>query len=68
MKILKDIKNDLMNRKEFHVEIDSDKTPSFAEAAKLVAEHFKASEDNVMVENVKGSFGMKKFIIKASIY
>lgn len=66
--IKKDEKNELMNRRELQLVIESAKNPSFAEASKLVSEHFKSPEENIMVENVKGKFGRDTFLIKASIY
>ena len=68
MKILKDNKNGLLNRREVSFVLETDKNPCFAEASKLVGEHFKANEESIMVENVKGKFGAKTFLIKASIY
>ena len=68
MEVKKDIRNDLMGRKEVSVILEYEKNPGFAEAAKLIAEHFKANEENIMVENVKSRFGAKTFLIKASIY
>lgn len=68
MNIKKDNKNELMNRREISIIMDSDKTPSFADTSKMISEHFKSPEENIMVENVKGKFGSKTFLIKASIY
>lgn len=68
MEKIKEIHNELMKRKELKLKIKADKTPSYAEAAKMIAEHFKTHEDHVMVEKVQGSFGSQEFIIQASIY
>ena len=68
MEIKKDIKNELFQRREIQMIVESDKTPSFAEASKLFSEQFKAPEENIMVENVKGKFGRQTFLLKASIY
>lgn len=68
MEIKKDIKNELMCRREIALVLEADKNPSFAEMNKMVAEHFKANEENVLVEKIVGSFGSNKFIINASIY
>jgi len=68
MEIKKDNKNELMSRREVSVILETGKTPSYAEASKLIADHFKSGEENVMVENVKGKFGRKTFLINASIY
>ena len=68
MKIIKDIKNDLMARREVEYGAESDKNPSFAEVLKKVSEHFKIPEDQIMVEQIDGAYGSKKFKIKAAIY
>jgi ribosomal protein S24E len=68
MEIRKDIKNDLMQRREVQVIVDSDKTPSFADASKLFSEQFKSPEENIMVERVGGKFGRNTFLLQASIY
>lgn len=68
MEIKKDNKNELMQRREVIVQVEMEKTPSNAESAKLVVDEFKSSEDKVMIEQVKGTFGKKTFLIKASIY
>jgi len=68
MKVQKDIKNDLLGRRELQLVLDAEKTPSFAEISKLVSEKFNAPEDTIMVENVKGKFGRKTFLIKVAIY
>ncbi len=68
MDIKKNFKNDLFGRKEIEFILNADKTPSFSEMSKLIGEHFKANEDAIMVENVKGKFGRRTFLIKASIY
>lgn len=68
MQVKKDIRNDLMNRREVSVILESDKNPGFAEASKIIADHFKANEENVAVENVRGKFGRNTFLLSASIY
>jgi len=68
MQIKKDIKNDLMQRRELQISIESDKNPGFAEATKLIADNFKVNEDQIMVENILGNYGSKTFLIKAEIY
>ena len=68
MIIQKDKKNELMNRREVQVIFEGEKVPSYSEAAKIVADNFKSDEGNIMVEQVKGTFGKKTFSIKASIY
>jgi len=68
METKKDFKNELMNRRELSLIVDSVKNPSFAEMSKVISEEFKCPEENIMVENVKGKFGSQTFLVKASIY
>jgi ribosomal protein S24E len=68
MKVLKDNKNVLLKRREISVVVEGEKNPGFVEAGKIVGEQFKANEENIMVENVKGKFGRDTFLINASIY
>ena len=68
MKIQKDIKNNLMKRREVSIIVEATKNLSYAEAAKVIADEFKASEDTIMVEKVAGKFGRNTFLINASVY
>lgn len=68
MKVQKDAKNELMKRREVSLVVESEKNPSYAEALKIIADHFKANEEAVMVEKVGGKFGKSTFLINASIY
>ena len=68
MEIQKDIKNDLMQRREVAFVMEFAKNPSFDEMAKVVSEEFKAPEENIMIEGVKGKFGRNEFLVNASIY
>ena len=64
----KEKRNELMKRREVELIRESEKNPSFAEVSKLISEEFKAPEENIMVENVKGKFGRNTFLMRASIY
>ena len=64
----KETRNELMKRKEVSLIKEAGKTPSMAEASKMISEECKAPEENIMIENVKGKFGRNTFLIKASIY
>ena len=68
MEIKSDIKNELLGRRELVLLLDYDKNPSFVDAAKLIADNFKVSEENVLVENIYGGYGRRIFKIQASIY
>ena len=49
MEIIQDIKNDILNRREVKIVIPAEKTVSYTEAAKLIADHFKVHEDHLAV-------------------
>jgi ribosomal protein S24E len=68
MEVKKDIRNELFGRREVQLIVEAGKTPSFAEAAKIVGDKFKSEEDSIMVEKVGGKFGRSTFLISASIY
>ena len=68
MEIKKDFKNELMKRREISILVESEKTLSKGESVKIVSDNFKANSENVLVEQIKGSFGVRKFLITASIY
>jgi len=68
MKIIEDKQNPLLKRKEVKIIVEAGKNPSMQEASKLIAEHFKAQEDNIALKQIKGKFGRKTFLISANIY
>ena len=68
MKVIQDKQNPLLRRREIKLIIEAGKNPSMQEAAKKVAEHFKAQEDCIALKQIKGKFGRKTFLIEANIY
>ena len=68
MKILDETENSLLGRKEVKIVVEAGKNPSMQDAAKIIAEKFKTSEDLVAVKGVKGKFGRNTFLISANIY
>ena len=68
LELKKDIQNKLLGRREIQALTEADKTPSFAESSKRIAEQLKVPEENIMVEKISGKFGVNTFLIKASIY
>jgi ribosomal protein S24E len=68
MEIKTETKNELMGRKELSLVLESSKNPNFVEVAKMLAEQFKTSEENIIVEGINGKFGRKNFLINASVY
>ena len=68
MQITKEIKNELLKRKEVNFLIECDKNPSFSDMKKLISEKFSKDEDCVDVYNINGKFGRKTFLVKAYVY
>jgi ribosomal protein S24E len=68
MKVIKDFKNDLLKRREVKIVMNAEKNPGFANALKMVAEHFKVGENVIAVKELKSKFGRDTFLVDASIY
>ena len=68
MKILRDFKNNLLKRKEIRAEMDAVSNPGLAAVSKLVAEHFKTDEKQIVVKRIGSEFGENRFVIDAFIY
>lgn len=68
MDIIKDFKNDLLKRREVKLIINAEKNPGIISATKMIAEHLKATDDVVVVKELKSKFGMDSFLIDAFIY
>lgn len=68
MKVIEDKQNEFFKRKEVKVIVGAGKNPSTPEASKLIADEFKASEENIAIQSVKGKFGRNTFLIVANIY
>ena len=68
MKILKDVKNQLLKRRELDIVVEADKNPSFEEATKTIVDSIKADPENLVVKEIKGKFGRKTFLIRALVY
>jgi len=68
METSKNIKNDLLKRKEISFIQEAEKNPGFDEMRKKISTDFKKDEDAIDVYGVKGSFGSNKFKIDAHVY
>jgi len=68
LKITKEIKNTLFNRKEIEGLISSQIPPSRAEAAKALSEKYSVPSNAIRVLEIKGKFGVKDFNLKATVY
>ena len=68
MKIVQDNQNELLNRREVKVVVDSSSNPSMDESRKIIADEFKVAEEGVLIKRIMGKFGRKTFLITANIY
>lgn len=68
MEIIEQKNNQVLHREEINFLIESVSTPSIKEVAKLVSEKFKKPEENIVVTEIIGNFGRKKFSVSARIY
>ena len=68
MKIMKDLQNKLLNRREVQVVMESSSNPGFEGAKKIIGDNFKAKEEMIAVKKVKGKFGRDTFLVDAFIY
>ena len=67
-KIIQENQNPLFNRKEVILEVESEITPSHADAEKIVSDQFKAEPSTFKIKKIDGSFGSKVFKISANVY
>ena len=68
MEVLKDFKNDLLQRREIKLIVESNTTPSYEETKSLLEKEFKAKPESTVIKTVKGTFGRKTFLVKAYAY
>lgn len=68
MRLVEDVRNELLKRREIKAVVNSDGNPGFLQIGKMVAENLKASEENIVVRNVLSKFGRDSFLIDAFIY
>jgi len=68
MKTIKNFRNDLLKRNEIKVVMSADKNPGLANSIKLIAEHLKTKEENIVLRELKSSFGRDTFLIEIFLY
>ena len=68
MNILEEKENNLLNRKEVKIIVETAKNPSFQEAENWIAEKFKAEKELIVIKGIKGKFGRNTFLITSFIY
>ena len=68
MNTVKDVKNDLLNRREIKIIIEADSNPGNAKAVQIIADEFKSSPENIVIKTLKSKFGRNTFLLDAFIY
>lgn len=68
MEVKQERGNKLLGRKEVLAEGKYGSNPGFAEVTKKLSEHFKASEELVVVNKIESHYGTNRFLIDAYIY
>ncbi len=68
MKIVKEIHNVLLHRKEVLILKDFESNPGIVKATEFVAEHYKVSLDCIVILAIRGGFGSSSFSIEARVY
>lgn len=68
IKIIEENENQLFNRKEVNLIIESISAPKRSEISKFLSDKFSIPEENIQIESIKGKFGTNNFNIRAYIY
>jgi ribosomal protein S24E len=68
MKVLVDVHNTLLSRREVVFSEEYPSNPGFAKVKEDVSAQFKVSPDTVVVRAVRGEFGSSSFTIEARVY
>ena len=65
---MKDLKNNLLKRREVQLVVSAEKNPGLGGASKIMSDNFKVGEENIVIKKIKGKFGRDTFLIDALIY
>jgi len=69
LKVLKEIDNPVLCRKEYEIKIDFDqKTPSNDEVAGEIAKVAKSSVDSIKIKKIDTAFGERSAVVSAFVY
>ncbi len=68
MKTVKEVKNELLKRKELLFSFEAERNPGFEASKKIIVEKLKVAPENVAVRSVRGNFGSKEFVVEAFVY
>ena len=68
MKVLHDTKNGLLKRREVVIELATDSNPGSVKVTQDIADHFKATGEQVAIKKIDSEFGEHRFVVSANIY
>jgi ribosomal protein S24E len=68
MKLVKEIENELLKRKEVIVSAEYDSNPGYQKIMKEILGKFKVEEEVVVIKKLENRFGSKEFLAAAFIY
>lgn len=68
MKVIQELKNPFLKRKEIVFSLEANSVPSKAELVSLLAKEFKMPEESIAIKKVESRFGSKEFKIIAYAY
>ncbi len=68
MKVITDLKNDLLNRREVVFVMESGSNPGVSGVNKAMVDKYKAHEENIAVKKITSNFGKKEFTVEAFVY
>jgi ribosomal protein S24E len=68
METVKDIRNDLMKRREINMLVSSESNPGFEKMKNELALKFNITKENIVMNNIYSKFGSGDFLVEALIY
>ena len=68
LKIIHEKENNLFNRREIQIKINSKVTPKKAETEETISEKFSVPKENIKIIKILGKFGSNDFLIVANLY
>ncbi len=68
MEIVREIKNELLKRKEIEASMSNIGNPGVEATLKMLASKFNAPEEHIVVNTIKNRYGMNVFDVRAYIY
>ena len=67
-KILKDLRNNVLKRREMEILLVNRGNPGFIITKDLISHRLKVSRENIVMNHINGEFGRNEFVIDAFIY